>query len=292
MTLALRFHCACACALSAICIGLASAQSQPCRIDRPLTHIAELPEASGVAVSRRNPGRLWAHNDSGEPVVFAIDTNGAVQQRVRIVGAKVRNWEDIAVAPCPVGSCLYIADIGDNRARRRDVTVYRVPEPAAGESETKPAEVFQGTYPDRPHDAEAMFVTASGEIFLVTKEKSPVVYAFPSPPAPGAAAQLRRVGTLPEANNKSRKKRDAAITGAGVTADGTWVALRSHDTVSFFHTSALVSGRPAEPIEADLTSLREPQGEGVAFGPDGAVYLVGEGRGGPGTFARLRCTLP
>src|SRR5688572_28073048 len=47
--------------------------AQPCRPDGSVLPLRELPEASGVAVSRRSPGMLWAHNDSGEAVVFALD---------------------------------------------------------------------------------------------------------------------------------------------------------------------------------------------------------------------------
>ena len=32
-----------------------------------LVRLADLPEASGLAVSRTVPGRLWTHNDSGAP---------------------------------------------------------------------------------------------------------------------------------------------------------------------------------------------------------------------------------
>jgi len=43
-------------------------------------------EASGLAVSRRHPDRLWAHNDSGEPVLFAVDEHGTTKGRVRPTG--------------------------------------------------------------------------------------------------------------------------------------------------------------------------------------------------------------
>ena len=44
----------------------------------------ELKEASGLAISRRNPGILWVHNDGGAPVLFALDTLGRVRARIRI----------------------------------------------------------------------------------------------------------------------------------------------------------------------------------------------------------------
>jgi hypothetical protein len=66
--------------------------------------VPELSEGSGVAASLRSPGRLWAHNDSGEPVLVALDPKGAAVGRVRVSGAKVEE--------------------------RPSITIYRVPEPA------------------------------------------------------------------------------------------------------------------------------------------------------------------
>src|SRR5687768_11837050 len=73
---------------------------------RPL---AGLQEASGAALSRRAPGVLWSHNDSGQPIVHAVDVaTGTERGRVRISNATVEDWEDVSVGPCPGGSCLYI----------------------------------------------------------------------------------------------------------------------------------------------------------------------------------------
>src|SRR5437660_5290761 len=92
-----------------------------CQITEAISLLQELPEASGLAASRRTPGVLWSHNDSGEPVVFALTPAGAVKGRVRVTGARVKDWEDIAVGPCPQSTCLYIADIGDNNETRRTI---------------------------------------------------------------------------------------------------------------------------------------------------------------------------
>src|SRR5688572_14273870 len=103
--------------------------------------VAEIPEASGLAVSRRNPDVLWSHNDSGnETVLFALDARGALRGRVR-VPIRTRDWEDVSVARCPAGDCLYFADIGDNsnRPARGAIEIYRVPEPAQGDAENSSA---------------------------------------------------------------------------------------------------------------------------------------------------------
>ena len=60
--------------------------------------LPEIPEASGLAVSRRDPGLLWSHNDSGSAaVLFALDTAGTMRGRVR-VPVKTRDWEDVSAA--------------------------------------------------------------------------------------------------------------------------------------------------------------------------------------------------
>ncbi len=105
-----------------------------CQASGPLVRIAELPEASGVAVSRRSPGRLWSHNDSGEARLVALDGRGAVTGRVLLSGVKVEDWEAVAVGPCPAGSCIYIGDIGDNEAERKRITIHRVSEPSTEDS--------------------------------------------------------------------------------------------------------------------------------------------------------------
>src|SRR5688500_11299083 len=56
-----------------------------CRPTDPLVQVSDLSEASGLAVSRRVPGRLWMHNDSGEPVLFSVDARGSVTGRVRLM---------------------------------------------------------------------------------------------------------------------------------------------------------------------------------------------------------------
>src|SRR5690349_4448291 len=85
-----------------------------CRIDGSIAPLPPLPEASGVTPSARIPDRFWTHNDSGRPILFNIDKSGAVRGRVELAGTRVTDWEAVASGPCPSGSCLYVADIGDN----------------------------------------------------------------------------------------------------------------------------------------------------------------------------------
>jgi hypothetical protein len=247
-----------------------------------LVHIRSAAEASGIAVSRRTPGHLWTHNDSGEPVLLAIDASGTMKGRVQVTGARVVDWEDLATGPCPSGSCLYIADIGDNHRNRHGITIYRVPEPRPDQSASEPADVWSATYPDGAHDAEALFASGNA-LFVITKDESSAtaIYRLPLLPKGGRDARLEPV---------SRLELDR-VTGAGTSPDEAWVALRTNEALLFYRTQDLVGGRTAAPRKFDLTAVGEPQGEGVAIGGNGLVYLAGEGSGRGGTLAVLRCTL-
>lgn len=265
-----------------------------CRVSGDMTRLRELPEASGIAAGRRAPGVFWAHNDSGDPVLFALNEQGAITRRVVVTGAGVDDWEDIAVGPCPHGSCVYIADIGDNSVTRDRIIVYRAPEPTPGDAATKAADVFEAVYPDGAHDAEALFVTSDSEIYIITKgDPGPVaLYRFPRPLTPGKRVRLQRVGS-PLIDSKKVDAKDRP-TAADISPDGRWVVVRTTHVVVFYRAADLIAGRWREAFRADVTGVKEPRGEGITFSADGTVVLVGEGGplSGGGTFARLACTFP
>lgn len=266
---------------------------EKCRVvQRGVPLPLQVDESSGLAASRRTPGVFWTHNDSGgDPTIFAVDSAGRLLGVVRVTGAENRDWEDLAVGPCPAGSCLYVGDIGDNAARRRDVEVYRVPEPAPGDAATAPAEIFRLRYPGGPRDAESLFVLPDGGLYLVNKGRGEPVELFraPQPLRAGPAQPLTRVAEL-SAREPTRLN---MVTGAAATSDGRWVAIRTYTGLHLFRTSDLLAGRMPESDRVDLASLEEPQGEGVEIREDGTVYLTSEspGKGDPAVLSKLSCTL-
>jgi hypothetical protein len=252
---------------------------------KSLPVLTGLPEASGVAVSQRTPGVLWTLNDSGEPAVVAIDSAGTVKGRVHLAGAMLRDWEAIAVARCATGgSCLFVGDIGDNQERRSEIVIYRLPEPRLEDKTASVVDVFAGTFPDRPHDTEAMFITADGGMFVITKDKPAAVFKFPDDARPGVAAALVQVGFIPA----------ESVTDAATSPDGRFVAVRTKEEVLFFRSNEISSGGVDHSTPIRVVAMGEPQGEGVAIGGDGTVYLTGEGGGGerPGTLGTLACRFP
>jgi hypothetical protein len=260
---------------------LDAAQPPLCTVTAGVTALAGVGEASGVAVSRRTPGILWAHNDSGRASLFAFDDAGHAKGRVDLTGISVEDWEDLAVGACLEGSCLYIADIGDNNRVRRGITIYRVPEPRADDTATAPAQAWTMTYPDSAHDAEALFAMPSGQLFLVSKEDARTTALYRVPAPSGSGGRLQVVAQLPLER----------VTGGAASPDGHWVALRTNTELLFYPAADLIAGRSVQPRRFDLRLLEERQGEGVAFGPDGLIYLVGEGGGRSGTLVTVRCAL-
>ena len=264
-------------------------------VSRSLQMLGRLPEASGLAMSRRSSNLLWSINDSGDPTAIALSTTGEVKGQVRVTGAAVRDWEALSIGPCPGGSCLYVGDIGDDGAKRRQVTVYRVPEPKADDTMTAQADTFVFAYPDSAHDAESLLVTSDQSLFIITKGHPSVLYRAPRDARPGTTAMLTKVADLPvEKFVTDQERKQSRITDAETTPDGEWVAMRTNSELLLLRTRDLVDGKMNDVWRANLRLLDETQGEGVAISNAGDVYLAGEGGGHglPGTFTHLKCEMP
>lgn len=254
----------------------------PCTVAAGPTMIPEIPEASGLAISRRTPGVIWAHNDSGNSeVLFALDPTGDVRGRVR-VPIRMRDWEDVSAARCESGPCLYIADIGDNGLERRRIQVARVPEPAPGDAQTAPPEVFTATYSDGRHNAEAMFVIGE-DLFIITRDRAAGVYRSTRAGTSPHELAFQRIGQLGL----------AAVTDAEASPDERFVAVRTSDEVVVYGTAELINGGNTPFVRIPINGLKEAQGEGVALGANGMLYLASEhgAWSRAGAFISLRCNL-
>jgi hypothetical protein len=206
------------------------------------------------------------------------------------------DWEDVAVGPCPQGTCVYVADIGDNHANRAEIQIYRMREPHPNDIVSDSVETLRATYPDGPQDAEALFVLSDGALFIVTKGNTgPVaLYRFPLPLRTDASLRLERLATVVPSRASGGVPRHQRVTGASASPNGRWVALRTREAITFYAAHELVRGMIRAVFRYDVSDLREPQGEAIALAPGGEVWIAGEGGGKsrPGTLARLACTLP
>lgn len=240
-----------------------------------------LEEVSGLAASSTRDGVLWAIEDSGNAAsLHALALNGDDLGEVPVTGATNVDWEDVAVA----GPDLFIADIGDNRARRAGVTVYRVPEPAGGVARV--AATIRLRYPSGPADAEAIVVDPrSGDLFVLTKTTrgggSHILRAPSADLAGGDVITMSDEGTVALHTDDIAVPGDDLVTGAATTTDGGTIFVRTYGRVLAYTRRAgdtVAEALRREPCVAP--SIPESQGEAVAAVGRGYV-TTSEGGGSP-----------
>jgi hypothetical protein len=245
-----------------------------------------LDESSGLVASRRNPGLLWTHNDSGdEPFVYCLDLAAHSCGAWRVPGAEAFDWEDIAAGPGPVPGepYLYLGDIGDNLSQRTGIVVYRIPEPVvtpgqvptkAAPASTTPAEALRLKYPDGPHNAEALVVhPTTGDLYVIAKDaQSAGVYKAKAPLDPAKVTTLAQVGSI---RLGSSTRGLELVTGADVSPDGTRVAVASY---AQGYELTVPAGRVFDDVWAErpapIALGARLQGESIAYRLDGRALLT------------------
>lgn len=134
-----------------------------------------LREASGLAISQTFPDRLYHVNDKGDDALFyQTDSRGQGTKKIAIANYSPVDTEDLAYGKCSesgTGNCLIVADIGDNEANRDSVELVIIKDTETFGATAFPFKIVTLTYPDRPHNAEAISMHPNGDIFIVTKEK-------------------------------------------------------------------------------------------------------------------------
>ena len=224
-------------------------------------------EASGMVASRVHEGVVWILNDSkGGEKVYGVDETGTTVADLTLRDTDNRDWEAMAPGVDDSGDpALWIADIGDNDAQWPSVSVYRISEPSALGDQDASWRRVELRYPDGAHNAETLLVDADGRLVVVTKEALGAgVYITPEPPEPGTTVELERVGPAP-----------MFLTDGAISPDFTQVALRSYTSLFLYDAeSFLSSGTDGDPGVVYPLPL-QPQGETLAYTPDGQSVLVG-----------------
>lgn len=263
--------------------------------------LSVLNQPSGLGTSRVNPGVLYTHSEKDDQTMVAISSaDGEVKGRYTVTIPDVFDWEDIAVGPCPTGSCIFAGDVGTSRGDATKPTnvmsVVRVTEPdlTSGQtSGTLTGDHFPFVYPDgTKKNSEALMVDPrTGDIYVITKTSSGTseVYRFPtSSPTPGVVSTLVKVGqiVLPVLNGDANS---VQITAAAVHPTRNVFAVRTYRAVYEFRGIAggsLDSAISAQPIA--VTDTNEPQGEALDYALDGSSYFtLSEKTASPYTLKRV-----
>jgi len=254
-----------ACALAAALPGLglarpAPAQEVPGAVVAVRLQDPRIVESSGLALSRRHPGVLWTHNDSGGgPRLYAVGSEGRTLATLTLSGVAARDWEALAAGRDDRGRpALFVGDIGDNNGVWPEVTVYRVTEPAGLEDATVAPVGHRLRYPDGPRDAEALLVDPrSNRLYVASKEPDGgALYRAPAPLRGDRVNVLQRVARVPP-----------AVTDGAFAPNGRGFVLRDYRG-AYVYTAP---GRRIGTFELPL----QLQGESIAVSADGRSVLAG-----------------
>ncbi|MDE0466220.1 MAG: hypothetical protein OYL97_04130 [Candidatus Poribacteria bacterium] len=239
----------------ALGIGLSTAaaapETPPWQPVGQYTH-PDIRESSGIVTSRQFEGVYWTLNDSGNPAtLYATKLNGELIQEVAIKGSGNFDWEALGIDD---KNQLWIGEIGNNSRLRFDLKVVVIAEPNPfTETEAKVIASYPYRYPNENVDAEGLFIVEDIP-YIVSKEgERAVLYRFPTLKA-DTKQTLEQVGEFVDAR---------FITGAGVSEDGTRLAVCTYDALWVYHGAA---GNLAEMIQSTPWSLPHSfYGEAVCF---------------------------
>jgi hypothetical protein len=258
---------------------------------------SKIRESSGVVASLTQPGIYWTLNDSGnDPSLFAFDSTGKDLGEFPIVDATNVDWEALGTGSCPEGTCLYIADVGDNEEKRTRLTIYRVVEPslaaARPSNRISVAATLTFSYEDGPHDTEAMWISRDTAVNLITKGRSNGVWHFRIPPNAWGTQSVvaQKVDSLPRDGSAQA---GLLVTDAGTTKDKRFVAIRTYWHL-YVYQADTITGRLSltKPHTAcRLFILDEEQGEAVTGADNSGAFLV-TSEGVNGQISLVRCHLP
>ncbi len=173
-----------------------------------LKHVADFPnsldEVSGIFYAQDST--IWALEDGGnKDKIYKVDFTGNILKTFKVKNAKNKDWEDIATDK---EGNVYIADTGNNDNDRKDLVIYKLPDPEIEKGDKIDAEKIEFYYPEqkkfppkkanRFYDVEALF-HAGSKLYLVTKNRAnpfngeAYIYSLPDT---GGKYEATLVGTM------------------------------------------------------------------------------------------------
>ena len=138
---------------------------------------SSLEEISGMATY--NDSTVWALEDNGnKDEIYQINFKGEILKSLQIKNGDNDDWEDMAMDQA---GNLYIADIGNNANARKNLVIYKLPNPSIEPGDKIDAEQIEFNYPDQKefppkedrllYDAEALF-HHENSLYIITKNRS------------------------------------------------------------------------------------------------------------------------
>lgn len=266
-------------------VFLSSAQAKFCRewgapVKVGLLDTNTISESSGMIISHNFGDRLYHINDSGDGAYFYFSKmDGSATNKIEISNFRPKDVEDMSYGQCGNEKCIFIGDIGDNSNSRKFIKIIAIEELEKFPVPTRPRFSQELSYPDGPHNCEAMAIHPSGDLFFITKINSPNelarIYKLPSSKVADESTKLEFIGNL---NIKSLIKNNFSslrITGMTISPDGEKFAVLTYDFAVEFKVNlgALKDWNSVLLKEGENYNLIKlkvlPQQEAITYSKDG-----------------------
>ena len=253
-----------------------------------LTLITKLPkdleENSGIITLRDS--LVWLVEDRGnKDKIYQVDFNGNLLRELKVKNAKNEDWEDLAR---DANHTVFIGDFGNNNNKRKDLAIYKLPNPDIEKGEKIDAEKITFRYPDQKqfppivgemnYDAEAFF-HYNNELFIISKNRTvpftgeAFIYKVPTAPGDYEAELIGKFITC-------KQEVLCQVTAADISPDGSTIALLGYGKLWLFTDFKWddFSKGKMQTINLGVTT----QLESICFLNNDTLLISDEERGGTG----------
>ena len=207
-----------------------------------LQYVAKLPkklkENSGMTTL--NDSTAWLIEDHGNNnVIYEVDLEGKILRQLEVDNAHNHDWEDLTKDS---DNNIYIGDFGNNNNKRKNLTIYKIPNPDIEKNKKTEAGKIKFSYPDQKEfppsaaemnfDAEAFFYYKKA-FFIITKNRTKpfdgeaAIYKVPAITGKHEAQFIGKFITCKD-EDKCR------VTAADISPDGNTVALLGYGNIWLF----------------------------------------------------------
>ncbi len=248
-----------------------------------LTYVTKLPhklsENSGMVASKDSA--IWLVADRGNPdIIYKVNYEGDLLQEIKVKNAKNHDWEDLAMDEY---QNVFIGDFGNNNNDRKDLVIYKIPDPNLEGGDKIEAEKIAFHYPEQKdfppkkdkllYDAEAFFYFKN-YLYIITKNRThpftgeAFLYKVPAVKGNHSA---KLVGSFVPPKSKV----EGRITSADISPDGKTIVLLGRGTLWVFTNFTMddfFSNSSLETIDLGVYS----QLESVAFTNNKTLLLSDE----------------
>ncbi|MEX0312772.1 MAG: hypothetical protein AB3N18_01240 [Allomuricauda sp.] len=198
---------------------------------------SQLSEVSGLIYTAPS---LWLIEDNGnKDHIYSINLKGQLIKDYKVKNAKNNDWEDLAKDE---NGNIFIGNFGNNDNDRKNLSIYKIPNPDKEKGDAVEAEQIKFSYPEQKkfppkkskllYDCEAFFYK-NGFLYLITKNRvrpytgKALIYKVP---AVKGSYKAELVGEFASCTNQ----KFCSITAADISPDGKKVALLSSGRIWLF----------------------------------------------------------